>query len=51
MFEKRVAGVDSFLDIGVPVNRLKTVGTVVAEVKRKDSLSDITAWKVLRKLA
>ena len=51
MVEKRVASVDSFLDIGVPVKRLKTVGTVVAEVKQKDSLSDITAWKVLRKLA
>ena len=41
MFEKRVAGVDSFLDIGVPVKRLKTVETMVAEVKPKDSLSDI----------
>ena len=45
MVEKRVASVDSFLDIGVPVKRLKTVETVVAEVKPKDSLSDITAWK------
>ena len=41
MVEKRVASVDSFLDIGVPVKRLKTVETMVAEVKPKDSLSDI----------
>ena len=41
MVEKRVASVNSFLDIGVPVKRLKTVETMVAEVKPKDSLSDI----------
>ena len=48
MVEKRVASVDSFLDIGVPVKRLKTVEPVVAEAKQKDSLSDIHSLEELK---
>ena len=48
MVEKRVASVDSFLDISVPVKRLKTVEPVVAEAKQKDSLSDIHSLEELK---
>lgn len=48
MVEKRVASVDSFLDKGVPVKRLKTVEPVAYEVKAKDSLSDIHSLDELK---